>query len=240
MKIDAKDMYYKDLNDLVAKSKDKEIVLDNVCGQRYIGAALSGYRITVNGTPGNALAAYMNDSTVVVNGNAQDATGDTMNSGTVIVFGRSGDTCGYAARGGEILIRDDTGYRTGIHMKEYKDMRPLVIVGGKAGDFLGEYLAGGIIVVFGVGVKGVPVGRFCGTGMHGGVIYLRSDNPPEDLPRQVKVEPAGTEDLARLRGYAKKYCACFGGDPDALVSKSFLKLTPNSANPYKQLYTNNW
>ncbi|HEX2939398.1 MAG TPA: glutamate synthase, partial [Ruminiclostridium sp.] len=74
MKLDANGVYYRDLNDKIANSDDKDIVIDNVCGQRYIGCGLNGYKITVNGTPGNALAAYMDGSTIVVNGNAQDAT----------------------------------------------------------------------------------------------------------------------------------------------------------------------
>lgn len=244
MKIDVRGMYYRDLNDIIAGSEDKEIVLDNVGGQRYIGSALSKYNITINGTPGNALAAYMNDSTVTVNGSAQDAAGDTMNAGRVIIHGRCGDTCGYAMRGGEIYIRDDAGYRTGIHMKEYKQMKPVIVLGGCAGDFLGEYLAGGLIVVLGLGAEGSPVGMFCGTGMHGGVIYIRASEAPWDLPRQVKAEKAEEADLAVIRSYAENYCAYFGGEKpewplEKIMAADFLKLTPNSSSPYKQLYVNN-
>jgi glutamate synthase domain-containing protein 3 len=239
MKIDTTGMYYKDLNDIVADSDDKKIELDNVCGQRYIGCALKGYEITINGTPGNALASYMDGSEITVNGNAQDAIGDTMNQGRIVVHGSCGDTCGYAARGGEIFIRDNTGYRTGIHMKEYKDMKPVIVVGGKTGDFLGEYLAGGIVLVLGIGVQGVPVGSFCGTGMHGGVIYIRTKEVPAGLPKQVKVEALNDGDLSKIRWYVNLYCGFFGGDPEKLMNTDFIKLLPNSANPYKQLYTKN-
>lgn len=239
MKIDAGGVYYKDLNDMIANSDDKEIVLDNVCGQRYIGDGLNGYKITVNGIPGNALAAYMDGSEITVNGNAQDATGDTMNHGRVVVHGDSGDTCGYAARGGEIFIRGNTGYRTGIHMKEYKEMRPVVVVGGKAGDFLGEYLAGGIVIVLGIGIEGVPVGAFCGTGMHGGKIYIRTSEKPSGLPKQVKVETLDDSDKEILKRYVDLYCGFFGGKADDIINSKFIKLIPNSQNPYKQLYTRN-
>lgn len=239
MKIEALNMYYKDLNDIIAKSEDKTIEIDSVCGQRYIGCALKGYNITINGTPGNALAAYMDGSEIVVNGSAQDATGDTMNHGRVVVHGSCGDTCGYAMRGGEIFIRDNTGYRTGIHMKEYGDMVPTVIVGGKTGDFLGEYLAGGMILVLGIGAEGAPVGSFCGTGMHGGVIYIRSKEAPKGLPKQVKVESVNEADLARIKKYVVDYCSFFGGDVDKLMKSDFIKLLPNSKNPYKQLYIRN-
>lgn len=240
MKIDAKGMYYQDLNEEVANLSDKKVEIDNVCGQRFIGCGLSGYNITINGVPGNGLAAYMDGSDITVNGNAQDATGDTMNHGRVVVHGRCGDTCGYAMRGGEIYIKTDTGYRTGIHMKAYKEMRPVVVVGGKAGDFLGEYLAGGIILVLGIGVEGVPVGDFCGTGMHGGVIYIRGNEAPKGLPKQVNVDEITDEDLHTIRTYVENYCSYFGGSPDDMMKSDFIKLTPNSKNPYKQLYTNNW
>jgi glutamate synthase domain-containing protein 3 len=240
MNINANGIYYRELNETVYNSEDKEIVLENVCGQRYIGTALSDYHIEINGTPGNGLAQYMNNSTIVVNGNAQDATGDTMNLGKVIIHGRCGDTCGYAMRGGEIYVRDDTGYRTGIHMKEYKELHPVVVIGGKSGDFLGEYLAGGIIIVLGLGMAEVPVGRFCGTGMHGGVIYLRCDTPPADLPKQVNVEEPTEQDLLKIKSYVQNFCTYFGGNVDDIMKAKFIKLIANSKNPYKQLYTNNW
>jgi glutamate synthase domain-containing protein 3 len=239
MKINAQDMYYKELNDIVAKSEDKNVILDNVCGQRYIGSALWDYNITINGTPGNALACYMNNSTVVVNGNAQDALGDTMNLGRVIVHGQCGDTCGYAMRGGEIYIRDHTGYRTGIHMKEYGDMKPSIVVGGKTGDFLGEYLAGGVILVLGLDIKGVPVGAHCGTGMHGGVIYIRTEEIPKGLPSQVNVEPLNDSDIEIIRDHVTNYCNYFGGNVELIMNSNFIKLKANSKNPYRQLYTKN-
>lgn len=239
MKIETKGVYYRDLNETIAKSEDKVIELDNVCGQRYIGCGLRGYEITINGTPGNALASYMDDSNITVNGNAQDATGDTMNHGCVVVHGSCGDTCGYAMRGGEIFIRNNTGYRTGIHMKEYGDMKPVVIVGGKTGDFLGEYLAGGMVLVLAIGIEGVPVGSFCGTGMHGGVIYIRSSQVPVGLPKQVKVEQVNESDLAIIKKYTERYCGYFGGNSEEILRSDFIKLLPNSNNPYKELYTRN-
>lgn len=39
----------------------------------------------------------------------------------------------------------------GIQMREYKDKRPYLIIGGIVDDYLGEYMAGGVIVVFGKG-----------------------------------------------------------------------------------------
>jgi len=51
-------------------------------------------------------------------------------------------------------------------------------------DYLGEYMAGGVIVVLGMNVKGVPVGSFVGTGMVGGRIYIRGKVPTSRLGLQ--------------------------------------------------------
>jgi len=60
-------------------------------------------------------------------------------------------------------------------MKEYQDKRPVIVIGGFAQDFLGEYMAGGVLVVLGLTLDGDAVhnARFVGTGMHGGKLYIR-------------------------------------------------------------------
>ena len=239
MTIEAYDMHYKTLNEKVKKTKDKKVVIDKCFGQRFIGAASSGKEITINGTPGNALGCYLDGSDIIVNGNTQDATGDTMNDGRIIVYGNCGDATGYGMRGGEIYIHGNSGYRSGIHMKSYQDKMPVVVIGGSAGSFLGEYQAGGLIIVLGMNTDSDSiVGNFCGTGMHGGKIYLRSDYPPFDLPPQVSCREAGEKDLADIKEKIGEFCTVFGIDKDAVMRQHFLVLEPNSANPYKQLYTN--
>ncbi len=96
------------------------------------------------------MGAYLDGCEIVVNGSAQDAIGDTMNDGLIVIHGNSGDAAGYSMRGGKIFIKGDAGYRAGIHMKAYKDKFPVLVIGGKAGSFLGEYQAGGIILVLGI------------------------------------------------------------------------------------------
>lgn len=162
-----------------------------------------------------------------------------MNDGAIIIHGNSGDTTGYAMRSGEIYVQGNAGYRVGIHMKSYQDMFPTIVIGGKVGDFLGEYQAGGIIVVLGIGVEGCPVGHFCGTGMHGGEMFIRSDVMPKGLPVQVCCTVATAEEKESIRHYVERFVKHFGNDVDTLLSSNFFKLTPNSASPYKQLYVNN-
>ncbi|MGE5605028.1 MAG: glutamate synthase [Bacteroidota bacterium] len=240
MKIDAKNMDFKDLNDQIRSATDQRITIVNCNGQRYIGNGLGNKVIEINGVPGNALGSYLDGSDIIVNGNAQDATGDTMNDGSIVIHGSSGDATGYAMRGGKIYVRGSTGYRAGIHMKAYRDKVPVLIIGETAGSFLGEYQAGGIIVVLGLHTKEkVPVGNFCGTGMHGGKIYLRCEQLPKDLPRQVVAEKATEKDLAEIRLYLEEFCKFFGENIEDIYLKTFYVLTPNTKNPYKQLYTRN-
>ena len=209
-------------------------------GQRYIGAGASEGRYSLRQVPGNALGAYLDGARIEVFCNAQEATGDTMNAGEIIIHGSVGDAAGYAMRGGSIYIEKDAGYRCGIHMKEYEGKVPQIVIGGRCGSFLGEYQAGGILLVLGIGWEDrCPVGNFCGTGMHGGKIYLRTTHLPPDLPEQVAVNPASSRDQDQLRPLIQKYCACFGGEADHLLSSHYYVLTPNTKNPYHQLYVNN-
>lgn len=233
--VDAKGLYFEDLNERIRNIGDEDVIIENVNGQRYIGAgAEDGVKIEIIGTAGNALGAYLNGAEIYVSGNAQDAAGDTMNAGLIVVRGRAGDGCGYAMRGGAIYVKDDIGYRAGIHMKEYKDKKPVLVAGGGAGSFLGEYQAGGVIVVLGIGYKGkCPVGNFCGTGMHGGKMYIRSDEPLLNLPEQVLCERT---DAAEIEKYIDRYCAYFDREAGRLLNGAYYKLTPNTKNPYKRLY----
>jgi glutamate synthase domain-containing protein 3 len=241
------------LNKQIRDSEEKHIRITHAVGQRYIGAGLAGRRIEIDGTPGNALGAYLDGSTISVEGNVQDATGDTMNGGEIIVHGNAGDATGYAMRGGAIYIRGNTGYRAGIHMKAYKTQQPAVIVGGKAGSFLGEYQAGGTIIVLNLDppttingdvILGAPMerditGYFTGTGMHGGVIYLRTGTAPA-LPKQIRVEMKNGTEILEIRQYITKFCEYFPDvNRDEILASQFAVLTPDSSNPYKQLYTSN-
>lgn len=231
-------MHYQLLNEQIRLSTETEINLAKVFGQRYIGSALSDKKITIKGTAGNALGAYLDGATIIVEGNAQDATGDTMNEGSIIIHGSSGDGTGYAMRGGKLYIRDNAGYRCGIHMKAYEEKQPLLIIGDRAGSFLGEYQAGGTIIVLGMNQGGKPpVGYFCGTGMHGGTIYLRCDTLPSSLPPQVAARDADEKDKELLAALLEEYCKIFSIDVQQLLASHFFVLSPNSATPYKMLYT---
>lgn len=240
MRIDAKGMHYRFLNRMIRNAieeGEKEFELDNINGQRYIGAGLNeNVKITINGTPGNDLGAFMNGPRIIVNANAQDGIANTMNAGEIIVHGNVGDIIGYGMRGGKLYIKGDAGYRVGIHMKEYKEQVPVIISGGTAGDFFGEYMAGGIMILLGLNRDCPIVGDYLGTGMHGGVIYIRGKVDPHHLGKEVNCLELGEEDMTLICKYLREYCENFGFDFDEVISGTFSKLVPLSLRPYGNLY----
>jgi len=237
--VNAANMHYRNLNFLLKSHGNpvKKIHIHNVSGQRYIGTGLKNMmEIHIYGTPGNDLAAFMDGPTIYVHGNAQDGAGNTMNSGKVVVYGHAGDIAGYSMRGGKIFIRDDAGYRVGIHMKEYGSQRPILVVGGTAQDFLGEYMAGGILVVLGLTLKDGEghKARFVGTGMHGGIIYLRGK--VAHTGKEVKIMELEKGDMTLLRPLVEEFCDYFKSDADTVLAGEFRKLVPFSTRPYGRLY----
>ena len=239
MLIDAKGMGYKQINEAL-RGGVNEYDVKNCLGQRFIAAGMSGVAVNIRGVPGNALGAYLNGAVITVNGSAQDAVGDTMNGGEIIVHGSVGDAVGYAMRGGRIFVKGDAGYRAGIHVKAYREKVPVIVIVGCAGSFLGEYQAGGVIVVLGLSEDARPiVGDFPCTGMHGGKMILRSDCRDITLPARVTAVTAGKEELEEIKAYVDEYCSLFGADAEKVLDSPFTVVTPDSKNPYKQLYVAN-
>ena len=244
MKITAGATYYKQLNEKIKEMAKNpgEIVIDEVYGHRYIGCGLNNHtKIKVHGTLGNDSGCYMDGAEIEVFGNAQDCVGNTMNDGKIIIHGSCGDITGYAMRGGEIFVEKDGGTRLGLHMKEYMDKKPVIVIGGTTGDFLGEYMAGGRIVVLGFGAREDEpvVGKFCGTGMHGGAIYLRGSVNVALMGAEVSEQELDGEDKAFLDHYVGRYCEYFGADKNKIMEKPFKKYYAKNKRPYGKLYTPN-
>lgn len=239
MLLNADGLDYRTLNELIRTATD-DCIVTNCCGQRFIASGMSARNITIDGTPGNALGAYLNGARITVNANAQDAVGDTMNDGTIIVHGNIGDAAGYGMRGGRIFVEGNAGYRTGIHMKEYMDKVPVIVIGGTAGSFLGEYQAGGMIIVLGLESDGRRIiGDFPCTGMHGGKMFLRCDCSGIKFPKQVTARPAASEDLRSIEGHIAEFCTLFGYDINEVLNAQFTMITPDTKNPYHQMYVAN-
>ncbi len=246
-RIDARGIHYRRLNELVrevVRRGARRIEIVNVNGQRYIAVGLQEkVRVDIHGVPGNDLAAFCDGAEVVVHNNAQDAVGNTLNSGRVIVHGDAGDVIGYGMRGGEIFVRGDVGYRVGIHMKEEPRRKPLLVVGGTAADFLGEYQAGGRLVVLGLtdsARRGTVVGDYCGTGMHGGALYLRGQVDPSHIATKfVALSEANEATLADLKPILKQFCELFDYDLDRILDERFWVVQPFSHKPFAGGYAAN-
>lgn len=240
MKINAHNMYYRDLNKMVRKAikkGEKEIVLDNVCGQYYIGDGLTrkDVKIIINGVPGNDMGAFMNGPIIIVNDDAQDAIGNTMNGGKIVVYGNVGDVLGYSMRGGVIYVKGNAGYRTCIHMKEYKGMHPTVVIGGCTGAFAGEYMAGGTLIILGIDCNPLT-GYYLGTGIHGGRIFLRGQIDKKLLSRDVKTVEPDMKDKRAIENQVREFCKLFNYECDDIMKPGFVKIVPASKRPYAHLY----
>jgi len=211
------------------------IELKGVMGQRYLASTASapGLYIAVHGTPGNDLGAFLNGPTIEVFGNCEDQTGNTMNSGTIIVHGNAWDVTGLAARGGKILVRGDGGYRIGIHMKEYKDQKPVIVYGGKVKEFFGEYMAGGTLVALGMKINGSSVENIparevvrgsLASGIHGGAIYIRGEVPQSHLGVGANLLPTNQDDERALSPILKEFCTRFNIDEDRIWEREIVKI----------------
>jgi glutamate synthase domain-containing protein 3 len=243
VEIDARGILTRELNARlreVLSNGTKKIELRNVYGQRYIGTDLGKpVEIEIFGTPGNDLGSFMDGPRIIVRGNAQDGCGNTMNEGEIIVHGHAGDITGLSARGGKIFIRDSVGYRAGIHMKEYGDKKPVLVIGETAQDFLGEYMAGGILIILGLNLREGEAHRanYIGTGMHGGVIYLRGNVADFQLGKEVGTAELDENDYPYLEKYVCDFAAHFGYDAEEILKHKFIKLFPLYLRPYGRLYT---
>lgn len=242
MIIDAKDLHYTPLNKQIRKAIAdgiKEIVIDNVLGQRFIGDGLRGddVTITVNGVPGGDLAMFMSGPTIIVYGNADHAPGNTMDKGKVIIHGSAGDAVAHSMRGGRVYVRDNIGYRGGIHMKRYMEKRPIVVIGGSARAFLGESMAGGIIIV--LGLKGAqPISeQGVGSGIHGGEIFVRGPVDDLYLGGGARQAPVTDEQKAMIRPIIEDFAKSFGLDAASLLASEYTRIAAASARPFANKYT---
>ena len=235
-------MNYRLLNEAIHRAiehGEREIALDHVNGHRYICAGVKNdVTMKIRGIPGNDLGAFMDGPRIEVFGNGQDAIANTMNKGRIAIHGHAGDVLAYGMRGGELLIRDDAGYRVGIHMKAFRDLVPTIIIGGTVKDFLGEYMAGGIIVVLALdGGGGQPTGFGVGSGAHGGAIYVRGKLDDEQLGKEIRKVSLTKEDHSLLQNKIGDFCKTFGiAEAQSILRSRFSKYVPLSHRPYGKLY----
>ncbi|NLT37875.1 MAG: hypothetical protein GXX95_06930 [Methanomassiliicoccus sp.] len=213
----------------------RRIMIDGVLGQRYIASAAKAkdLYVGIRGTPGNDLGAFLDGPTLEVFGNAQDMTGNTMSSGRIVIHGNAWDVTGLSLRGGRILVRGSSGFRVGIHMKEFGEDRPAIVIGGSTGDYLGEYMAGGNVLVLGDGVpeNESPVGSFVGTGIHGGCIFVRGKVEKHQLGMGASISDLTDDDKILLEELISDFEKSFETKVERDWSK-IVKIKPLSSRPF--------
>ena len=240
--IDAAGMHYTPLNKEIRAAVGAGatlIRLDNVLGQRFIANGVRGeIRIEIHGVPGGDLGMFMSGPRIEVFGNAEHAPGNTMDGGEIVVHGSAGDAVGHSMRGGRIFVEGPIGYRGGIHMKQYEAKRPVLVVGEYARAFLGEYMAGGTILVLARHGGPAIAERGLGSGIHGGEIVVRGGVDPEFLGVGATAVLLDDDDWSRIRPLIREYARHFGIDPAPLEEREeYTRIVPASARPFANKYT---
>ena len=99
--------------------------------------------------------------------------------------------------------------------------------------------AGGVLILLGMFSddhdKPLHGYRF-GTGMHGGVIYVRGGVDESKLAREVGVFELTADDKKELEEFLKEYCKDFKLNFKEIMKEKFVKITPKSSRPYGNLY----
>ena len=203
-KIDAHGLGYRELNEDLRRAEGA-IEIDGCMGQALHSVRNVRKKIKINGIPWQrAFWRIPDGSEIEVMGNVQDAVGDMMIFGTIAIHGARAMPW-TAMRGGEIYVQVQRRIPRRIYMKAYADRFPVIVIGGKCGSFLGEYQAGGLIIVLGNGVDDDEfIGHFCGTECTADGYSSAASEIRKTLPAQVKCSEADAEDIASVEKYLKK------------------------------------
>lgn len=155
-------------------SDAQRIVIQNSFGKLdFIGKALEGGSITVEGDAGAYLGLGMTKGTIHVSGNAGIFAACEMKNGMITIQGDAGDFLGAALpgnkmgmKGGIVIVKGNAGERVGDHMR-----RGNILIEGNAGDYCGSRMTAGTIAVMG------QTGRYLGYAMRRGTLLLWT--PPQ-------------------------------------------------------------
>jgi formylmethanofuran dehydrogenase subunit C len=138
---------------------------------KFVGAGMTGGRLTIAGDAGMHTGADMRGGELVVEGDVGDFAGTGMRGGRLVVRGSAGQQLGGALpgvragmRGGEILVHGDAGDQLGAGLR-----RGLIAVAGRVGDAAGLRMLAGTIVALG------GLGAALGADMRRGTIVSMSE-----------------------------------------------------------------
>ena len=122
-------------------------------------------------------------------------------------------------------------------MKQYLGKKPVLVVGGTARAFLGEYMAGGLIVLLTRnGVKPFDE-QGIASGIHGGEIFIRGDFDEKLLGVGARKLPCNSEDMDRVIPFIREFAQWFNLDEGPLMEGQFYRITPASSRPFANKYT---
>jgi len=122
-------------------------------------------------------------------------------------------------------------------MKQYLEKRPIVVVGGAARAFLGEYMAGGFLLVLGLGGISPISERGVGSGIHGGEIFVRGPVDEEYLGVGARQAPVTDEQRNMIRPIIEDFAKSFGIDAAPLLASEYTRIAATSARPFASKYT---
>ena len=141
---------------------------------KFVGAGMTGGRVTVAGDVGMHAGAGMCGGELHVEGDAGDWAGAGMHGGTLVVRGAAGRRLGgvypgegAGMRGGEIVVHGDAGAQVGAGLR-----RGLIAVAGRVGEAAGLRMLAGTIVALG------GLGPLAGAGMRRGSIVAMGPATP--------------------------------------------------------------
>lgn len=146
-------------------------------GGRLWSAGNDPVRIQVIGQPGQRLGSMgFPNTSIEVLGPASDDVGWLNAGAEIVVHGNAGNGCANAMAQGKILISGNIGAR-GMTMTKHNPRfePPQLWVLGSAGDYFGEFMAGGIAVICGFDAQNPQniLGYRPLVGMVGGKVFFR-------------------------------------------------------------------
>lgn len=137
------------------EASDELEIRGDVGKVKWIGRGMTRGRVTITGSAGMHLGAYMKGGAIDVSGNASDWLGAEMSGGLIRIRGNAGGQVGAAYRGsrtgmtdGTILIEGSAALEVGMRMK-----RGIIAVGGAVKDFAGLEMKGGTILIGGAELR---------------------------------------------------------------------------------------
>ncbi|MGD9151506.1 MAG: FAD-dependent oxidoreductase [Desulfobacterales bacterium] len=166
-------------------------------GGRLWGAGADAIQIKISGHPGQRVGSMGFPNTFIeVLGPASDDVGWLNAGAEIVIHGNAGNGCANAMAQGKISIAGNIGAR-GMTMTKHNPrfVPPELWILGSAGDYFGEFMAGGIAVVCGHEAQNPEnvLGYRPFVGMVGGKVFFRGPHAGYSQT-DAKLIPIGDED----------------------------------------------